>query len=188
MYNTSYIIHNTQYNPNPPRLHPSLPFSLLSGQLLAEKPRLLVLHHHPHSPPGSFLCSCPAPGYLCSPVAAVPRFSSLHHPLRFLSTLPLQLFLQAVTAAVSPGTYRSIASHGPTKPEGNHSTLLIGTGAVVAHRLLPAGQRFGERRKRWLCSFWGRVSALGDARHRGHKHSRSGLWVICPGCFWRAKI
>lgn len=102
-------------------------------------------HHAPSSAPA------PVPGTLSCPMAAVPWFSSLHHLLQFLCLLHCPIS-SVLTAAVTPGTYRSITTVllGPTKPEGNHSLLLTGTGVMLPHHLLPTGQWFGDRGKRWL--------------------------------------
>lgn len=116
--------------PIPPHIHPSFQFPHFPILDKHQQPwsgpapptHLSLSHHTPSSAPA------PAPGTFSCPVAAVPWFSSLHHPLQFLCLLPCTIS-SVLTAVVAAGTYRSIATMepGPTKPEGNHSLLLIGT-------------------------------------------------------------
>lgn len=87
----------------------------------------MVLPHHPTSPSpsGPFLCSCPSPGYLLlsrgssAPVLLAPP------PVTISLPVTTAAISSAVTAAASPGTYRSIASHAawPHKTRGEPQHL-----------------------------------------------------------------
>lgn len=87
----------------------------------------MVLHHRLTfpSPSGPFLCSCPSLRYLLLSRGSSALVLLAPPPVTIPLPVATAAISSAVTAAASPGTYRSIASHGawPHKTRGEPQYL-----------------------------------------------------------------
>lgn len=147
----------------------------------------MVLLHHPTSPSpsGPFLCLCPSPGYLLLSCGSSAPVLLAPPPVTISLPVTTAAISSAVTAAASPGTYRSIASHAAwphkTRGEPRHLTHWHRSDATP----LPPSQ-WGSGLGRWGrggCAYMGTECLLrGGCLLHGHQPNILGLSKTSLGC------